>query len=423
VGTKRGTTIKIGVEPPGPKASQIIESMKRSCYDSTFTYPLVIDTGEGCAIRDVDGNSFLDFTSNIGACPLGYSHPDVMDVLAAFAKSGGAHKIAGQDFYCKEHAEIAKSFLSTLPPIDGGFKAFFVNSGAEAVENSIKVAYRRRLAQGMPVLPGVSCTGAFHGRTLGALSFTFSKPVQKAGFPEVASGVLRIKFCTSDEDPEIDAIEKVLAENRVAFVLSEVIQGEGGYNVASQKFIRNLRRATEVHGVPLVLDEVQSGMGRTGRWWAFENYGIVPDIMSAAKALQVGATAFRSELDPGQQGVLSSTWGGGDRIDMAVGATIIDVIRRDHLLENAVAMGDRLKKGLQELVGKKGGVTDVRGIGLMIGIEFADKAARDAALAGLFRKGLLLLPAGQKSMRAIPPLTISGEEVDEGIQAMADQLG
>lgn len=426
MGTKRGTTIKMAVEPPGPKASQVIESMKRSCYDSTFTYPLVIDTGEGCAIRDVDGNSILDFTSNIGACPLGYSHPDVMGVLAAFAKSGGggAHKIAGQDFYCKEHAEIAKSFLSTLPPA-AGFKAFFVNSWAEAVENAIKVAYRRRLAQGMPALPGVSCTGAFHGRTLGALSFTFSKPVQKAGFPEVASGVvLRIKFCTSDEDPEMDAIEKVLAENRVAFVLSEVIQGEGGYNVASQKFIKNLRRATEAHGVPLILDEVQSWMGRTGRWWAFENYGVVPDIMSAAKALQVGATAFRSELDPGQQGVLSSTWGGGDRIDMAVGAAIINVIRRDHLLENAVAMGDRLRKGLQqELVGKKGGVIDVRGIGLMIGIEFADKAACDAALDGLFRKGLLLLPVGQKSMRAIPPLIISGEEVDEGIEVMTGQLG
>lgn len=420
VGQRTAKTIKIVAEPPGPRAARVIESMKKSCYDSTFTYPLVIDTGKGCAIRDVDGNSFLDFTSNIGACPLGYSHPDIMEVLAAFSKNG-AHKIAGQDFYCKEHADIARDFLSTLPPAEG-FKAFFTNSGAEAVENAIKIAYRRGFAQGKPILPGVSCTGAFHGRTLGALSFTFSKPVQKAGFPELA--VLRVKFCTSDGDPEVDAAERVLAENRVAFVLSEVIQGEGGYNVASQKFIKNLRRATEAHGVPLILDEVQSGMGRTGRWWAFEHYGVVPDIMSAAKALQVGATAFRGELDPGQQGVLSSTWGGGGRIDMAVGSATINAIKRDRLLENAETMGGRLKKGLQELVGRKnGGVIDVRGIGLMVGIEFADKEGRDAALAGLFRKGLLLLPAGQKAMRAIPPLVISKEEVDEGIEVMSDQLG
>jgi 4-aminobutyrate aminotransferase len=277
------------------------------------------------------------------------------------------------------------------------------------------------MAQGLPVLPGVSCTGAFHGRTLGALSFTFSKPVQKEGFPELP--VLRVKFCTSDDDREIDTIDKVLGENKVAFVLSEVIQGEGGYNVASPKFIKNLRNATETHGVPLVLDEVQSGMGRTGRWWAFEHYGVEPDIMSAAKALQVGATAFKTEFDPGQQGVLSSTWGGGSRVDMAVGAATIDAIRRDGLLANAARMGERLKKGVCELVGKKGGVVDVRGIGLMVGIEFAEKSQRDAALAGLFKKGLLLLPAGAKSMRAIPPLVVTAQEVDEGIAMMASELG
>jgi 4-aminobutyrate aminotransferase len=409
--------IKIVSEPPGPKASLVIDAMKRKCYDSTFTYPLVIDTGFGCSIRDVDGNSFLDFTSNIGACPLGYSHPDVTGVLAAMS-TNGAHKIAGQDFYCREHADLAEQFLSIAPH---AFKAFFVNSGAEAVENSIKVAYRKRMTEGMPVLPGVSCLGAFHGRTLGALSFTSSKPVQKAGFPEVQS--IRIKFCTDDGDAEIDAVEKVLSKEKVAFVLSEVVQGEGGYNVASPTFIRNLRKATSAHGVPLILDEVQSGMGRTGRWWAFEHYGVTPDIMSAAKALQVGATAFRADYDPGVQGVLSSTWGGGGRIDMAAGAAVIDVIKRDKLLENATAMGERLKNGLAELVGKKGGVAGVRGIGLMIGIEFDTKERRDAALKNLFKKGLLLLPAGQKAMRAIPPLIVTKEEIDEGAELLASELG
>jgi 4-aminobutyrate aminotransferase len=394
---------------PGPKAAKVIEVLKKNCYDSTFTYPLVIDGGHDCIIRDSDGNQFLDFTSNIGACPLGYGHHDVMHAITATAQNG-AHKIAGQDFYCREHAELSERFMSILPE---GFKAFFINSGAEAVENAIKIAYRKRMKEGLPVLPGLSCTGAFHGRTLGALSFTFSKPVQKAGFPELP--VLRIKFCKDDADPEIEALGKVLDQNRAAFIISEVVQGEGGYNVASKKFIQNLRKQADAHGVPLILDEVQSGIGRTGKWWAFEHYEVKPDIMSTAKALQVGAAAFRSDFDPGEQGVLSSTWGGGNRIDLAVGATIIDVIRRDKLLEKATAMGSRLKKGLQDLVGK-GGVVDVRGIGLMVGIEFDTKDRRDAALGRMFRSGLLMLPAGQKAMRAIPPLIIAAEEIDEGLE-------
>ncbi|HVX03052.1 MAG TPA: aminotransferase class III-fold pyridoxal phosphate-dependent enzyme [Nitrososphaera sp.] len=410
---------KVSSELPGPIASDIISTVKKNCYDSTFTYPLVIAAGSsGCVVKDVDGNSFLDFTSNIGACPLGYSHPDITGVLAEMSRNG-AHKIAGQDFYCKEHADLAEQFVSILPD---GFKAFFINSGAEAVENAIKLAYRKRFAEGKPVFPGVSCTGAFHGRTLGALTFTYSKPVQKAGFPELP--VMRIKFCTSDGDPEVDAVEKVLADNNVSFVLTEIVQGEGGYNVASQRFVQRLRDATKKHGVPLVLDEVQSGMGRTGKWWAFEHYGVVPDIMSAAKALQVGAAAYRGDYDPGQQGVLSSTWGGGSRIDLAVGATVIEVIKRDRLLANAMVMGERLKKGITDLAGKekRERIVDVRGLGLMIGIEFDTKENRDAALIQAFRRGLLLLPAGQKAVRVIPPLVIMEDEVDEGLELMAASL-
>lgn len=406
----------IATEPPGPEAQRIIQVLKKNCYDSTFTYPLVMADGSGCTVRDVDGNTFLDFTSNIGACPLGYSHPDVMDVLAQYAKNG-AHKIAGQDFYCKEHAELSEQLVSILPD---NFKTFFINSGAEAVENAIKLAYRKRMSDGFPVLPGVSCIGAFHGRTLGALTFTLSKPVQKAGFPELP--VLRIKFCTGDNDPDMDAVERLLGENKAAFILTEIIQGEGGYNVASKQFIKNLRKSADVHGIPLILDEVQSGMGRTGKWWAFEHYDVRPDIMTTAKALQVGATTYRQDYDPGQQGVLSSTWGGGSRIDLAMGAMIIQVIKRDNLLSNASKIGGLLKKGLSELLGGKGGVIDVRGIGLMIGLEFDTKANRDLALQQLFKKGLLLLPAGQKSMRVIPPLVIGEEEAREGLEMMSALL-
>lgn len=406
---------KIVAEPPGPAARRIIDVMKRNCYDSTFTYPLVIADGSGSFLHDVDGNSFLDFTSNIGSCPLGYSHPEIMKVLAEQSKNG-AHKIAGQDFYCREHAELSEQASSIIPQ---GFRAFFINSGAEAVENAIKVAYRKMSATTPSTLPGVSCINAFHGRTLGALSFTFSKPVQKKGYPELP--VLRIKFCTSDSDTEIDAAEKLLAENKAAFIISEVVQGEGGYNIASRQFIQNLRRCADKHGVPLILDEVQSGMGRTGRWWAFEHHGVRPDIMSAAKALQVGMTAYDSRLDPGEQGALSSTWGGGSRIDMAVGARIIKVIKKGRLLDNAAVMGTKLKKGLQELAGK-GGLADVRGLGLMIGIEFDSKQNRNQRLTKAFKKGLLLLPAGQKAMRVIPPLTVTEEEVQEGLEIMSRVL-
>ncbi len=395
---------------PGPNARRIINIMKNHSYDSTFMYSLVISTGEDCTIEDIDGNKFLDFTSNIGACPLGYSHPDIIDVLSEYS-SNGTYKIAGQDFYCKEHAELAQKISTILPH---GFKTFFINSGAEAVENSIKIAYRK-----MGPLPGISCYGAFHGRTLGALSFTSSRPVHKHNFPEFP--VKRIKFCTKSDDSEINSVESLLRENKIAFILTEVIQGEGGYNVASKKFIKNLRRCATKYGVPLILDEVQSGIGHTGKWWAFEHYGIKPDIMSTAKALQVGAAAYDKNYDPGEKSVLSSTWGGGNRIDMAVGARIIDVIKRDNLLSNATKMGNILRKGLEELVGKKG-VIEVRGLGLMIGLEFDTKTRRDNKLTELFEKKLLTLGAGQKSLRIIPPLIITKDQIEKGLEVMHDVL-
>ena len=357
----------------------------------------------------------MDFSSNIGTCPLGYSHPSILEVLSEYSRNG-AHKIAGQDFYCKEHADLSEKVQAILPM---GFKTFFVNSGAEAVENAIKLAYRKMSTETPSLLPGLSCTNAFHGRTLGALSFTLSKPIQKKGYPELPA--LRIKFCTDENDPEIESIQKVLESNKVAFIIIEVVQGEGGYNFASKRFVQNLRRYADQFGVPLIIDEVQSGMGRTGKWWAFEHYDVRPDIMSAAKALQVGMSAYDARFDPGEQGALSSTWGGGSRIDMAVGATTIDVINRDRLLENALAMGERLQKGIVDLSqNDKAGITGVRGKGLMIGLELDTKSRRDHLLTKAFKKGLLLLPAGQKAMRLIPPLVVAAEEIDEGLELMQD---
>jgi 4-aminobutyrate aminotransferase len=397
---------------PGPRSARIVEEFKKIVYDSTFTYPLVIKTGRGCVIEDIDRIEFLDFTSNIGSCPLGYSHPEILEVIKKYSSvEKGIHKIAGQDFYCEEHFDIARKLLSISK---NNCKVFFINSGAEAVENAIKIAYRK-----MGPLPGVSCNKDFHGRTLGALSFTMSKEVQKSNFPELP--VKRIKFCTIDSDLQISQLELLLKEHRIAFILTEIIQGEGGLNVASKLFIQNMRKLANEYGVPLIFDEVQSGMGRTGKWWAYQHYGVEPDIMTVAKALQVGATIYDKKYEPNESGVLSSTWGGGSRIDMAIGSKIIEIIIKNKLLLNSHKIGEILVKNFVDHVGING-LIDVRGIGLMIGLEFDTRITRDTVVKSLFRKRLLVLPAGIKSIRIMPPLIINEEGAAKGISLINDTL-
>ena len=397
---------------PGPRVARIVEEFKKIVYDSTFTYPLVIKTGRGCVIEDIDRIEFLDFTSNIGSCPLGYSHPEILEVIKNYSSvEKGVHKIAGQDFYCEEHFDIARKLLSISK---NNSKVFFINSGAEAVENAIKIAYKK-----MGPLPGISCISDFHGRTLGALSFTLSKEVQKTNFPELL--VKRIKFCTDDSDPQINQLESLLKEYRVAFIITEIIQGEGGLNVASKLFIQHIRKLADEYKVPLIFDEVQSGMGRTGKWWAYEHYGVEPDIMTVAKALQVGATVYDKKYDPTEPGVLSSTWGGGSRIDMAIGTKIIEIILKNNLLSNSQKIGNMLLKNFVDFVGING-LIDARGIGLMIGLEFDTKMTRDVIVNRLFKKGLLVLPAGMKSIRIMPPLIINEEEAAKGISLINDTI-
>ena len=397
---------------PGPKSRKLVDKFKNITYDSTFTYPLVFKTGRGCVIEDIDRIEFLDFTSNIGSCPLGYSYPDILDVIKEYCSSErGVHKIAGQDFYCEEHFDIASKLLSISKK---NSKVFFINSGAEAVENAIKIAYKK-----MGPLIGISCNGDFHGRTLGALSFTMSKEIQKTNFPELP--VKRITFCTSDSDPEINQLESLIKEYKVAFIITEIIQGEGGLNVASKLFIHHIRKLADEYKVPLIFDEVQSGMGRTGKWWAYEHYGVEPDIMTVAKALQVGATVYDKDYDPPEPGVLSSTWGGGSRIDMAIGTKIIEIILKNNLLSNSQKIGDMLLKNFVDIVGING-LIDARGIGLMIGLEFDTKVTRDFIVNSLFKKGLLILPAGMKSIRIMPPLIINEEEAMKGFSLISDTI-
>jgi 4-aminobutyrate aminotransferase len=216
-------------------------------------------------------------------------------------------------------------------------------------------------------------------------------------------------------------LENLLKKHRIAFILIETIQGEGGLNVASKLFIQNMRKLANEHGVPLIFDEVQSGMGRTGKWWAYQHYGVEPDIMTVAKALQVGATVYDKKYEPNESGVLSSTWGGGSRIDMAIGSKIIESIIKNKLLLNSHKIGEILIKNFVDHIGING-LIDVRGIGLMIGLEFDTKMTRDNIIKRLFKKCLLVLPSGTKSIRIMPPLIINEEGAAKGISLINDTL-
>jgi 4-aminobutyrate aminotransferase len=399
---------------PGIIARNIVKRTQKVCVKTTFAYPLVIKNGYGCYLEDVDGNRFLDFTSNVCSCNIGYNHPEILRVVESFV-GVGAHKIAGQDFYSKEEVELAEKLLDISPM--NLSKVLLVNSGAEAVENAIKFAFRKK-----GPLAGVSCTGAFHGRTLGALTFTDSKAVQKKNYPEINHEL--IKFCTSDSDPWINYLEDLIKREWVpAFVIVECVQGEGGYNVASKKFIKTLSRVSKKYNFPLIIDEIQAGMGRTGKWWSFEHYNVRPDIMTAAKSLQVGAVISTSKYDPKEEGAVSSTWGGGCRIDLAIGLKTIEVIEKENLLKNAEKMGNYAKKRLEELksrYSKK--ILDVRGLGLMLAFELSKSNQKRETIQEAYKKGLLLLGCGEKSIRVVPPLIISKEDVEKGLEIIEDVI-
>jgi len=338
-----------------------------------------------------------------------------MEILEKYSKLG-AHKIAGQDFYSEEHANLAEKLIKITPK--NLRKVFLTNTGTEAVENAMKFAFRKR-----GPLPGVSCLGAFHGRTLGALTHTFSKPVQKRNYPEIDNK--RINFCSKDDDPNIYDIDRLVEKNpELAYLIIESVQGEGGYIPASQKFIKHLREVTKKYDIPLIFDEVQAGLGRTGKWWGFEHYKVDPDIMASAKSLQVGATISTKKYDPNENGAVSSTWGGGQRIDMAVGLKTIEIIEKEKLLKNSERMGNYMMKRLGEIKDKyPGEIIDVRGLGLMIGAEFNDKERRDCVELECFKNGLIVLGCGSKTIRFSPPLIITKEEVDKGLDVFECCVG
>jgi len=395
------------------KSKEIVKKTKKFCVETTFAYPLVVKSGYGCYIEDINGKLYLDFNSNVCSCAVGYNHPEIIDVIRRFVGTG-AHKIGGQDFYSEEQVELAEELIKITPKNLN--KVLLVNTGAEAVENAIKFAFRKK-----GPLPGVSCTNAFHGRTLGALTFTDRKAVQKKNYPEINHDI--IKFCTRENDSEANGLQELIEREWIpAFVIVECIQGEGGYNVASKRFIKNLRKTSKKYDFPLIIDEIQSGLGRTGKWWSFEHYEIKPDIITSAKALQVGAVISSKEYDPKEPGSVSSTWGGGHRIDLAVGLKTIEIIKHEKLLDNVRKMGNYIMKRLREMKRKHLMISDVRGLGLMIGVEFSKEIYKDIIPKIAFKKGLLLLGCGKKTIRIAPPLIITKEETDKGLDIFEDVI-
>jgi len=425
---------------PGPKAKALIER-DRAVVSPSYTrgYPLVIDHASGCVVEDVDGNRFLDCAAGIAVNATGHSHPAVVKAIAD--QAGRFIHMSGTDFYYEPQVRLAEE-IAAIAPFDGGARSFFGNSGAEAIEAAIKLA---RHATGRPGI--IAFFGGFHGRTLGALALTASKPVQRRAFGPLMPAVYHAPYPKTYRSPPgmtpeqwvsycLDYIDhelfgQVVSPDEVAAIVIEPIQGEGGYVIAPDAFLRGLRELTSRHGILLVADEVQSGMGRTGKMFAIEHAGVQPDVVAIAKGiasgLPLGVAAARSDLMQWPAGAHASTFGGNPVACAAALATI--ELLKGGLMANAATVGAHLKAGLEGLMNKHAIIGDVRGRGLMVGIELVrDRTTkeraikeRDAVVTAAFQRGLLVLGAGKNSIRFSPPLVLTREQADTAV-AIFDEV-
>ncbi len=430
-------------ELPGPRARAVVGRSDRCVTPSLpHAYPLVVRRAQGAVVEDVDGNRFLDFAAGIAVCSTGHCHPRV--VAAIQEQAARLLHICGADFYDTRYVDLAER-LARLAPGSSPKKVFLGNSGAEAVEAALKLA---RYYTGRPQL--LAFFGAFHGRTMGAVSLTASKPAYHQGFGPLLAGITHVPYaycyrCSynltypSCNLACVDYIEQVLfaqsiAPDEVAAVFVEPVQGEGGYIVPPPGWLERLRSLCDRHGILLVDDEVQSGMGRTGRLFAIEHWDVEPDIVCAAKALASGmplsAMIARAELMSWPEGAHGSTFG-GNPVSCAAAEATLDVIEEERLMENAARVGGHLMGRLRELAAESHLIGDVRGLGLMIGVELVkDKGTRtraveetEAVLQACFRRGLLLLPCGTNSLRFSPPLTVSEQEAETAVEIFAQAIG
>jgi 4-aminobutyrate aminotransferase len=390
----------------------------------TRSYPFVMERGEGCWVTDVDGNRFLDFTAGIAVASTGHSHPKV--VAAVVEQAQRFLHMSGTDFYYQSEIELAERLEARILPGTPA-KVFFTNSGAEAIEGAMKLA---RFNSGRPSY--IAFIGAFHGRTFGALSLTASKASQRRRFAPLLSSVFHAPFPSASRgvttDDSIARIEELFATvappESVAAVFVEPIQGEGGYLVPPDDFLPRLRELTKKHGILLVADEVQSGMGRTGTLLAIEHWGVEPDIVCLAKGiasgLPLGAFIARAEQMSWPPGSHGSTFG-GNPVACAAGIATLDLIE-DGLMENAARVGAIMQDGLREIAMTHKQITDVRGMGLMLAIELKTPELAGQLVQSAFEKGLLLLTAGSRAVRISPPLVLNPEEAATGLEIIASVL-
>jgi 4-aminobutyrate aminotransferase len=434
---------KLRTTLPGPKAKAAVEADDRLISPSyTRSYPLVAKRGRGGRIEDVDGNEFLDFAAGIAVNSTGHCHPEV--VAAIQKQAAELIHISGTDFYNLPLTDLAER-LSAVAPMPGPHKFFYGNSGAEAVECALKLARYHTGRQNV-----IAFLGAFHGRTMGALSLTGSKPQQKRRFGPMLPGVTHIRYpyayrgCSGGPQEEEEfamgcaryieekLFKTILPPEEVAAIFIEPIQGEGGYVVAPTNFLRELRRICDRHGILLVVDEVQSGAGRTGKWWAIEHAGVEPDIVCMAKGIAsgmpLGICMSRAEIMDWVPGSHASTFG-GNPISLAAALATMDILEREGI-PNAARVGGLMLQRLETWKHSHPLVGDVRGRGLMIGIELVkDKATREPAAALrnrvetlAFEKGLMILGCGETSLRLCPPLIVSEQEAMVALDILEEAL-
>ncbi len=392
---------------PGRKSHTLLQHEQRINGGWKTRYPFVHSgKGTGCYFQDIDGNTFLDFASQISSNPLGYNHPHIVRMIKHYARS--PLKYAGGDFSVRETSLLIDELLTIVPKQFN--KAFLINSGAEAVENSMKIAMHMKPQAKFCI----SLEGAFHGRSLGALSLTNSRSVQKTNFFRFPT--LRLPFQHADQ-----ALQRILNQEGgpedIAFVIVEHIQGEGGYRIPNMRMIQQLRKLCKQEHIPYIADEVQAGMGRTGQWWSYEHFNIIPDIMTSAKALQVGAVLANKKNFP-PYGSISSTWGGGHILDLATGVETIKTIKKEKLLRKNTLHGTYIQRQLRNIKG----IQNVRGHGLMIGFDVASEKIRNNLILQCVKHGLVILGCGEKSIRIIPPYIITEREINEGIAILEHSL-
>jgi 4-aminobutyrate aminotransferase len=431
----------IKVPPPGPKAQELIKRDSAIISPSFARYlPLVVDKLEGCIVTDVDGNKYIDFNSGLVTMIIG-QHPEVVEAIKKQADNLIHYSYT--DFYYKQFIEMGET-LTRITPGDFSKKVFFGNSGAEANEAAIKVVrWHTRRPRLLAYIKG------FHGRTYGAMSLTASKTVQRRYFFPLVPGVSHIPYpncyrCPFHlEYPQcsywcVDYIDEYVLgtyapAEEVAAIIIEPIQGEGGYAVPPADYFKRLQKILRQHKILLISDEIQSGMGRTGKWCAIEHYDVVPDVITLAKAvgggIPLGAMICRSEIQNWEAGSHASTFG-GNPVACTAGLKTIQIIERDGLLQNASELGEYIMTRFKEMQQKYQIIGDVRGKGLMIGVELVEnrktkkpaKKATEDLIMNVWKKGVALISAGLSTLRIAPSLVISQDLVDIALPIIEEEI-